>query len=166
MPPRFVRQTVANNTAQSLVQPSSSALISAFALRTLTSNKHIPFISTPAQAFVSGVGVPPNRIHQADNLAKLRQEFLSVTELIAKIFGAVSRTISLMRLSALLTCKRCRCHNDGFCSCYLARFRCNSRIPSTLSQISFRLQCTQSTSTLSRMWFKASRTSDERSEIA
>ena len=40
----------------------------------------------------SGVGVPPNRIHQADNLAKLRQEFLSVIELIAKIFGAVSRT--------------------------------------------------------------------------
>ncbi len=30
--------------------------------------------------------------HQADNLAKLRQEFLSVTELIAKIFGAVSKT--------------------------------------------------------------------------
>ena len=40
----------------------------------------------------SGVGVPPNRIHQADNLAELWQEFLSVTELIAKIFGAVSRT--------------------------------------------------------------------------
>ena len=30
--------------------------------------------------------------HQADNLAKLRREFLSVTKLIAKIFGAVSRT--------------------------------------------------------------------------
>ena len=29
--------------------------------------------------------------HQADNLAKLRQEFLSVTRLIAKIFGAVSK---------------------------------------------------------------------------
>ncbi len=28
--------------------------------------------------------------NQADNLAKLRQEFLSVFELIAKIFGAVS----------------------------------------------------------------------------
>ena len=68
------------------------------------------------------MGVPPNRIHQADNLAKLRQEFLSVTELIAKIFGAVSRTISLMRLSALLASKRCRCRDDGFCSCYLARF--------------------------------------------
>ena len=37
-------------------------------------------------------------------------------ELIAKIFGAVSRTISLMRLSALLASKRCRCRNDGFCS--------------------------------------------------
>ena len=114
----------------------------------------------------SGVGAPPNQKHQADNLAKLRQEFLSVIELIAKIFGAVSGTISLMRLSALLAFKRCRCRGDGFCSCYLARFRCNSRIPSTLSQISFRLQCAQSTSTLSRMWFKASRTSDERSEIA
>ena len=50
-PPRFVRQ-LRNNTAQSLVQPSSSALISAFALQTLTPNKHIPLISTPAQAFV------------------------------------------------------------------------------------------------------------------
>ena len=39
-----------------------------------------------------------------------------MTELIAKIFGAVSRTISLMRLSALLASKRCRCRNDGFCS--------------------------------------------------
>ena len=54
--------------------------------------------------------------HQADNLAKLRQEFLSVSELIAKIFGAVSRTTSLMRLSALLASKLCRCRNDGFCS--------------------------------------------------
>ena len=50
MSPRFVRQAVANNMAQSLVQPSSSALISAFALRTLTPNKHNPCISTPAQA--------------------------------------------------------------------------------------------------------------------
>ena len=40
----------------------------------------------------SGVGVPSNRKYQADNLAKLWQEFLSVCELIAKIFGAVSRT--------------------------------------------------------------------------
>ena len=32
------------------------------------------------------------RIHQADNLAELWQEFLSVTKLIAKIFGAVSET--------------------------------------------------------------------------
>ena len=53
--------------------------------------------------------------YQADNLAKLWQEFLSVTKLIVKIFGAVSRTTSLMRLSALLACKRCRCRNDGFC---------------------------------------------------
>ncbi|UKI20973.1 MAG: hypothetical protein L6V83_05180 [Christensenella sp.] len=35
-------------------------------------------------------------------------------ELIAKIFGAVSRTISLMRLSTLLAIKRCRCRDDGF----------------------------------------------------
>ena len=61
-------------------------------------------------------GCPTQSKHQADNLAKLRQEFLSVTELIAKIFGAVSRTTSLMRLSALLACKRCRCRNDGFSS--------------------------------------------------
>ena len=40
----------------------------------------------------SGVGVPPNRKYQADNLAKLWQEFLPVIELIAKIFGAVSGT--------------------------------------------------------------------------
>ena len=37
----------------------------------------------------SGVGVPPYN-HQADNLAKLRLEFLPMIELIAKIFGAVS----------------------------------------------------------------------------
>ena len=40
--------------------------------------------------FQSGVGVPPNLNHQADNLVKLWQEFLPVRELIAKIFGAVS----------------------------------------------------------------------------
>ncbi len=61
-------------------------------------------------------GCPTQSKHQADNLAKLRQEFLPVIELIAKIFGAVSRTISLMRLSALLVNKRCRCRDDGFCS--------------------------------------------------
>ena len=37
---------------------------------------------------ISGVGVPPN-FHQADNLAKLWQEFLSVYELIAQILCAV-----------------------------------------------------------------------------
>ena len=66
--------------------------------------------------------------HQADNLAKLRQEFLSVIELIAKIFGAVSRTISLMRLSALLASKRCRCRNDGFCFFYCLRIFCKSHL--------------------------------------
>ena len=38
------------------------------------------------------MGVPPNQKYQADNLAKLWREFLPVLELIAKIFGAVSRT--------------------------------------------------------------------------
>ena len=52
--------------------------------------------------------------YQADNHAKLWQEFLSIFELIAMIIGAVSRTISLMRLSALLASKRCSCRNDGF----------------------------------------------------
>ena len=33
--------------------------------------------------------VPKARIHQADNLAKLRQEFLSMLELIAQILCAV-----------------------------------------------------------------------------
>ena len=73
--------------------------------------------------FQIGCGCPTKSNHQADNLAKLRQEFLSVTRLIAKIFGAVSRTISLMRLSALLASKRCRCRDDGFCSCYLAHVK-------------------------------------------
>ena len=66
--------------------------------------------------FQIGCGGPPQSNHQADNLAKLWQEFLSVTELIAKIFGAVSRTTSLMRLSALIASKLCRCRYDGFCS--------------------------------------------------
>ena len=39
--------------------------------------------------------------HQADNLAKLRQEFLSLLELIAKIFCAVSKAINQARLSAM-----------------------------------------------------------------
>ena len=39
--------------------------------------------------------------HQADNLAKLRHEHLSVLELIAQILGAVSSEISLMWLSAV-----------------------------------------------------------------
>ncbi len=38
------------------------------------------------------MGTPPNQKYQADNLAKLWQEFLSACELIEKIFGAVSRT--------------------------------------------------------------------------
>ncbi len=49
--------------------------------------KNLHFTDT----YKSGVGVPPNQKYQADNLAKLRQEFLSVTEL-SKIFGAVRRT--------------------------------------------------------------------------
>ena len=54
--------------------------------------------------------------HQADNLAKLRSEFLPLLELRAQILCAVSRAINLARLSALLACKRCRCLCDGFCS--------------------------------------------------
>ena len=61
-------------------------LLAAVAARVPSSKSHIPFISTPAQAFISGVGVPPQSNHQADNLTKLRQEFLSVIELIAKDF--------------------------------------------------------------------------------
>ena len=38
-----------------------------------------------------GCGCPAQSKHQADNLAKLRLEFLSVIELIAKIFGAVRK---------------------------------------------------------------------------
>ena len=120
--PLRLRGGLRNTVPRILVQPSSSALISAFALRTLTPNKHIPFISTLRISFRFGCGCPTQSKHQADNLAKLRLDFLSVIEPIAKIFGAVSRTISLMRLSALLASKRCRCRDDGFCSCYLARF--------------------------------------------
>ena len=39
--------------------------------------------------------------HQADNLAKLRHEHLSMSELIAQILGAVSSEISLMWLSSV-----------------------------------------------------------------
>ena len=44
--PLRLRGGLRNTVPRILVQPSCSALISAFALRTLTSNKHIPFIST------------------------------------------------------------------------------------------------------------------------
>ena len=117
MPPRFVRQ-LRNNTAQSLVLfvLLGAYLLAAVAARVPFSNMYIPLISTLRIGFCFGCGCPTKSKHQADNLAKLRQEFLPVRELIAKIFGAVSRTISLMRLSALLASKRCRCRNDGFCS--------------------------------------------------
>ena len=61
MPPRFVRQAVANNTAQSLVLIVKLGVRFArrLAARIPSSKLHIPFISTPAQAFVSGVGTPP-----------------------------------------------------------------------------------------------------------
>ena len=91
-------------------------LLAAVAARVPSSKSHIPLISTLRISFHFGRGCPTQSNHQADNLAKLWQEFLSVIELIAKIFGAVSRTTSLMRLSALLASKRCRCRNDGFCS--------------------------------------------------
>ena len=93
MPLRFVRR-LRNNMAQSLVlYVKSDARYGRRLAAPIPSFKlHIPFISTPAQALVSGVGVPPNLNHQADNLAKLRHEFLPVIELIEKIFGAVSRT--------------------------------------------------------------------------
>lgn len=39
--------------------------------------------------------------HQADNLAKLRHEHLSMSELTAQILGAVSSEISLMWLSSV-----------------------------------------------------------------
>ena len=71
-----------NNTAQSLVLIVKLGVRFArrLAARIPSSKLHIPFISTSAQAFVSGVGAPPNLKHLADNLAKLRQEFLSVIE--------------------------------------------------------------------------------------
>ena len=93
MPLRFVRR-LRNNKAQSLVLYVKSdarygrrlaAPIPYFKL-------HIPFISTLRISFRFGCGCPTLSKHQADNLAKLWQKFLSVIELIAKIFGAVSRT--------------------------------------------------------------------------
>ena len=49
--PLRLRGGLRNTVPRILVQPSCSALISAFALRTLTSNKHIPLISTPPNKF-------------------------------------------------------------------------------------------------------------------
>ena len=49
--------------------------------------------------------------HQADNLVKLRQEFLSVTEPIAKIFGAVVAAKPSLALRNGQVIARCR--NDG-----------------------------------------------------
>ena len=56
------------------------------------------------------------RAHQADNLAKLRFDFLSVPRLIAQILCAVSRAINRARLSAIRTLACCRCLSDDFCS--------------------------------------------------
>ena len=84
MPPRFVRQAVANNTAQSLVLIVKLGVRFArrLAARVPSSKLHIPFISTLRIDFRFGCGCPTQSNHQADNLAKLRQEFLSVIELL------------------------------------------------------------------------------------
>ena len=84
---RFVRQ-LRNNTAQSLVLFRQARRSYSRRLAARTSNKHIPFISTPWIS-VRFFRLRRWRTHQADNLAKLRQEFLSLLELIAKIFCAV-----------------------------------------------------------------------------
>ena len=60
------------------------------------------------------MGVPPNRNHQADNLAKLGQEFLSVTKLIAKIFGAVVAAKPSLALRNGQVIAHCGCQNNGF----------------------------------------------------
>ena len=52
--------------------------------------------------------------HQADNLAKLGQEFLSVTKLIAKIFGAVVAAKTSLALRNGQVIARCGCQNNGF----------------------------------------------------
>ena len=65
-------------------------LLAAVAARVTSSKLHSPFISTLRIGFRFGCGCPTQSNHQADNLAKLWQEFLSVIELIAKIFGAVA----------------------------------------------------------------------------
>ena len=61
----------------------------------------------------SSVGVPPQSNHQADNLAKLRQEFLSVIEPIAKIFGAVVAAKPSLALRNGQVIARCGCQNNG-----------------------------------------------------
>ena len=93
MPPRFVRR-LRNNMAQSLVLIVKLGFdaVAAFAAPNPSSKLHIPCIITLRIGFRFGCGCPAQSNHQADNLAKLRQEFLFVIELIAKIFGAVSRT--------------------------------------------------------------------------
>ena len=61
-------------------------ILAAVAARTL--NRHIPLISA-LRISVRLSACVLCTLHQADNLAKLRQEFLSLLELIAKIFCAV-----------------------------------------------------------------------------
>jgi len=60
------------------------------------------------------VGVAPDLNHQADNLAKLGQEFLSVLELIAKIFGAVVAAKPSLALRDGQVIASCGCQNNGF----------------------------------------------------
>ncbi len=54
----LVRKCKEQHALAHLYNPSSSALILAFALRTLTSNKHIPLISTLRIGFHFGCGCP------------------------------------------------------------------------------------------------------------
>ena len=50
----LVRKCKEQHALAHLYKPSCSALILAFALRTLTPNRHIPFISTPQTSFHFG----------------------------------------------------------------------------------------------------------------
>ena len=95
MPLRFVRQ-LRNNTAQSLVL--SIKLGAPISRRRCGSHpKYAHSVYKNALNKFSFIRLRQRRGHQADNLAELWQEFLSMIELIAKIFCAVE----IVRTSAV-----------------------------------------------------------------
>ena len=80
-------------------------------------NRYIAYEYSSRHSSERSVGIKHAvRAHQASDIAKLWQEFLSLHELIARIGCAVSKSNKSSVAEAMRTPACCRCHSDDFCS--------------------------------------------------